>query len=145
MDRRKSREKAVQLLFQMDLARVDLDYALGHQVEEEDEGENSFGEEENRFFLELVRGTVQHLTDIDTLIRENLRGWTFERLAGVDRAIIRLATFEMHFRKVPPPIGVCLNEAIELGKLYGTDESPKFINGVLSGLVKESGKQQEME
>lgn len=139
MNRRKARENAVKVLFQMDLARVDLDYALLHQIEDE---ENPQEDVETHFFVQLVKGTNENLERIDELIRKYLRGWTLERLSGVDRAILRLATFEIYFLKDMPG-GVTLNEAIELAKTFGTDESPKFINGVLSGLVKDSGKLKE--
>ena len=141
MKRRQAREKAVQLLFQMDMAQVDLDYALNHQVELEDKSAN---QGEGEFFRQIVKGTVENLEEIDALISHHLRGWTLARLAGVDRAILRLAAFEIQFRK-DIPLGVSLNEAVELAKIYGTDDSPKFINGVLSGLAKESEKEKEME
>ena len=141
MKRRHAREKAVQLLFQMDMARVDFDYALNHQLEPEDE---SADKGEGEFFRKIVQGTVEHQEEIDALITHHLRGWTLARLAGVDRAILRLATYEIQFRK-DIPLGVSLNEAVELAKIYGTDDSPKFINGVLSGLAKESEKEKETE
>lgn len=141
MNRRQARERAVQLLFQMDMARVDLDYALTHRVELEDK---SADEGEGEFFRQIVKGTVEHLEEIDSSISHHLRGWTLSRLAGVDRAILRLAAYEINFRK-DIPLGVSLNEAVELAKIYGTDDSPKFINGVLSGLAKESEKEKEME
>lgn len=139
MNRRKARENAVKLLFQMDLARVDLEYALLHQIDDE---ENPRENVETAFFEKLIKGTHENLEQIDQLIRKHLRGWTLERLSGVDRAILRLATFEMYFIQ-DMPAGVSLNEAIELAKTFGTDESPKFINGVLSGLVVDSGKLEE--
>lgn len=139
MNRRKARENAVKLLFQMDLARVDLEYALLHQIDDE---ENPRENVETTFFEKLIKGTHENLEQIDQLIRKHLRGWTLERLSGVDRAILRLATFEMYFIQ-DMPAGVSLNEAIELAKTFGTDESPKFINGVLSGLVVDSGKLEE--
>jgi len=140
MNRRKARENAVKLLFQMDIAQVDLDYALRHQIH--DEEENPEHEVETDFFTRLVKGTTDNLTQIDEYIRKHLRGWKLERLSGVDRAILRLATYELYYLE-DMPVGVTLNEAIELAKTFGTDESPKFINGVLSGLVKDSGKYKE--
>ena len=139
MNRRQARENAVKVLFQMDIAQVDLDYALQHQIDDE---ENRQEDVENEFFVKLIKGTNENVEQIDQLIRKHLRGWTLERLSGVDRAILRLATFEMYFIH-EMPAGVTLNEAIELAKTFGTDESPKFINGVLSGLVKDSGKLKE--
>ncbi|MFT9848044.1 transcription antitermination factor NusB [Aneurinibacillus sp. REN35] len=137
MNRHQSREKAVQVLFSIDMTQAEPKEVLANMLEEEDEQVN---EERNLEFLtELVEGTAAHQSEIDQAVSQYLRGWTMGRLANVDRAILRLAGYEMMYRK-DIPIKVTLNEAVELAKMYGTDDSPKFINGVLSSLVKDLQK-----
>lgn len=137
MNRHQSREKAVQVLFSIDMTQAEPKEVLANMLEEEDEQVN---EERNLEFLtELVEGTAAHQSEIDQAVSQYLRGWTMGRLANVDRAILRLAGYEMMYRE-DIPIKVTLNEAVELAKMYGTDDSPKFINGVLSSLVKDLQK-----
>ncbi|WP_027417569.1 transcription antitermination factor NusB [Aneurinibacillus terranovensis] len=138
MNRRESREKAVQLLFQIDMTQNSVEDAMAHLIEEDNKPEVR----DTSFLLELVEGTVAHQPEIDAVISKYLRGWTMARLANVDRAILRLAAYEMlHMEEIP--IGVTLNEAVELAKLFGSDESPKFINGVLSSMAKERDRGNE--
>ncbi|GEN32819.1 MULTISPECIES: transcription antitermination factor NusB [Aneurinibacillus] len=141
MNRHQSREKAIQVLFSIDMTQAEPKDVLANLLEEEDE--QPAAEAQNTEFLnELVEGTVKHQADIDRTISRYLRGWTMGRLANVDRAILRLAGYEMMYRD-DIPVKVTLNEAIELAKVYGTDDSPKFINGVLSSLVKDLEKNEQ--
>ncbi|AMA72517.1 MULTISPECIES: transcription antitermination factor NusB [Aneurinibacillus] len=135
MNRRTSREKAVQVLFSVDMTQAEPKQVLENLLEE-DEGQAEQKERNIDFLTDLVEGTIAHQAEIDRKISQYLRGWTIGRLANVDRAILRLAGYEMMYRD-DIPIKVTLNEAIELAKRYGTDDSPKFINGVLSSLVKD--------
>ncbi len=135
MNRRTSREKAVQVLFSVDMTQAEPKQVLENLLEE-DEGQAEQKERNIDFLTDLVEGTIAHQAEIDWKISQYLRGWTIGRLANVDRAILRLAGYEMMYRD-DIPIKVTLNEAIELAKRYGTDDSPKFINGVLSSLVKD--------
>jgi N utilization substance protein B len=135
MNRRQSREKAVQVLFSIDMTQAEPKQVLEH-VLEDDEEQQEVTEKNVEFLTELVEGTIAHQADIDQKISQYLRGWTIGRLANVDRAILRLAGYEMMYRD-DIPIKVTLNEAIELAKVFGTDDSPKFINGVLSSLVRD--------
>jgi transcription antitermination protein NusB len=122
MKRREAREKALQALFQIDLAKAEIDEAITSVLDDQKSDE---------YFEFLVKGTVEKLSEIDSLLKENLEKWKIERLANVDRNILRLAVFEMIEEK-DTPINVVLDEAIEIAKLYGDDQSPKFINAVLS-------------
>jgi transcription antitermination protein NusB len=133
MNRRESREKAVQVLFSIDMTQAEPKEVLGNLMNENDDASQENAETE--FLTVLVEGTVQHQAEIDQLVGQNLRGWSIGRLANVDRAILRLAGYEMMYRD-DIPVGVTLNEAVELAKLFGTDDSPKFINGVLSSMAK---------
>lgn len=122
MKRREAREKALQALFQIDLAKAEIDEAITSVLEDQKSDE---------YFEFLVKGTVEKQTVIDSLLKENLEKWKIERLANVDRNILRMAVFEM-MEVNDTPINVVLDEAIEIAKMYGDDQSPKFINAVLS-------------
>ncbi|WCK53142.1 transcription antitermination factor NusB [Aneurinibacillus sp. Ricciae_BoGa-3] len=137
MNRHESRKKAVQLLFQIDMTQANIEEAIAYLMENDEEVQD--GERDSSFLRTLVEGTAAHQGEIDAQISKFLRGWTMARIANVDRAILRLAGYEMLYEN-DIPISVTLNEAVELGKLFGTDESPKFINGVLASMAKEVEK-----
>ena len=82
----------------------------------------------------VVRGVVEHQHRIDTLLSEHSRGWTLERMPAVDRAILRIAVYELLYSLDVPP-AVVVNEAVDSAKLLSTDDSPKFVNGVLGGIA----------
>jgi transcription antitermination protein NusB len=122
MKRRTAREKALQALFQMDMSGMTADEALTNVYEEAASDE----------YLEaLVKGATEHKAKIDGLIKENLEKWSFDRLAKVDKNILRVAVYEL-LEADDVPNKVVINEAIEIAKTYGDDQSSKFINGVLS-------------
>lgn len=126
MKRRRAREIAVQTLYQVDLAKSDWKEAL----------QNTLDEEQSDAFLEgLITGVQKNLEQIDHQLRQSLQHWKLERLSHVDRAILRLATYEIVCRE-DIPSQVAINEAVEVSKIYGTDESSKFINGVLSNILR---------
>ncbi len=86
-----------------------------------------------RFTGELVRGTIGETTALDELIGRHTSNWRVDRLAMIDRLILRMAAWELaHVPETPP--AVVLNEAIELARSFGTDESPRFVNGVLDAI-----------
>jgi len=88
------------------------------------------------FFTLLVIGTFRHLDEIDSIINDISRNWKLDRMAVVDRNIIRCAVFELlHLSDIPPI--VTINEAIEIAKRYGTEDSPGFINGILDRVADE--------
>lgn len=124
MNRRTAREKALQALFQIDVSEIEPVEAIKHVFEEE----NPDG-----FTEKLVFGTLEHLTQIDEMIKPHLVNWTLERLANVDRAILRLAVYELQFED-DIPLNVSIDEAIEMAKAYGDDQASKFVNGVLSSI-----------
>ena len=83
----------------------------------------------------LIQGVTEHQEDLDEQITKGLRDWTPERIGAIERSVIRIALFEMiHCSDVPA--GVAINEAIEVAKRYGSDEAPRFVNGVLDQLRK---------
>ncbi|MBR1398080.1 MAG: transcription antitermination factor NusB [Selenomonadaceae bacterium] len=86
---------------------------------------------------QTVKGTRNKLDEIDELISEHLKkGWTLRRLATVDRNILRLAVYEIKFSEQMVPKGIIINEAVEIAKKYGTDNSSRFINGILTVIAK---------
>ena len=88
----------------------------------------------NPYTVAVARGVTQHAAHIDELISSHLQGWTLERLPAVDRAILRVAVWELlHADDVPEPVAV--DEAVELAKELSTDESPGFVNGVLGQVM----------
>jgi N utilization substance protein B len=82
----------------------------------------------------LVRGVVEHQDRIDDLLAENSRGWTVERMPAVDWAILRIAVFELLYSPEVPP-AVVVNEAVDSAKVLSTDDSPRFVNGILGQLA----------
>lgn len=130
MGRKAAREGAMRLLFQMDL---NVDYS--------DEAkfiffENfEFDEMEMKYIDEAYISITENMERIDKYIEENLEGWSIYRLAKVDLAVLRIAIYEILFRK-DIPIEVSINEAIEIVKKYSNHDSFKFINGVLGGFVR---------
>ncbi|NRD80706.1 transcription antitermination factor NusB [Bacillus sp. BRMEA1] len=123
MKRRTAREKALQALFQIDVSQTEPESAIEHVLEEE------AGDD---YLSKLVFGVIEHKTEIDNLISENLEKWSLDRLATVDRNLLRIAVFELKFIQQEVPENVVLDEAIEIAKIYGDDQSSKFVNGVLS-------------
>ena len=88
------------------------------------------------YALHLVHGVTAKRTELDALIRQNARNWQYNRMALVDRQLMRLALWEMLFDKHTPP-AVCINEAIDIAKLFSTSESGHFINGILDNIRKQ--------
>lgn len=98
--------------------------------------------EQRDFIEEVYQGTLNHREEIDKLISSFTVGWKVERLAVLDRNILRMAIYEMLYSE-GTPAAVVMNEAIELAKEYGTDNAPKFINGILDRIWKENKSREE--
>jgi len=121
MKRREAREKAVQTLFQLDNTELSVDEAINYIIEEP----------ANRFYEQLVRGTVQNKEAIDEVLTGKLEHWSLDRLPKIERTVLRIAVYELLFNEEVPH-RVVLNEAIELCKIFGDEKSGRFVNGVLS-------------
>lgn len=148
--RREARERAVQFLFQHDMnPPEDLEAALDHFWESqraaaiaEDKGVAKWGqaielpppsaeEAAMRLFAEpLIRGALEHRDEVDELIKKHAQNWELHRMAAVDRNILRLAIYEMLYREDIPPV-VSINEAVDIAKKFSTQDSGKFVNGIL--------------
>lgn len=93
-------------------------------------------ENDRVFFTDLIKGVTENIDRINEIIEENLKSWKMNRIAKTDLAILQLAVYEIFYRDDVPD-SVAINEAVELGKEYGTDDSGSFINGVLGKVVRE--------
>lgn len=154
--RRQARERTVQFLFQHDLNPPEnLAEALEQFWESqraaaiaEEKGEATWGEKIElppasadetavRIFAEpLIRGVLEHREEIDAEIVKSVKNWSLRRIAAVDRNVLRLAIYEMLHREDIPPI-VSINEAVDIAKKFSTEESGKFVNGVLDRIKGE--------
>ena len=123
--RRRSREMAVQVLYQVDMAQSDISEALRVFCDHFEAPESI-----RDFAIELANGAHGHQEEIDSLIKQFSEHWRLERMPIVDRNILRLAIFELLYRP-DIPTKVSINEAVDLGKSYGSSESGAFINGIL--------------
>jgi len=123
--RRRAREIALQVLYQLDLDPADPEKVLARHWENFQPSEQA-----REFCARLVEGVLSNGEEIDRLIEGNSDNWTLKRMAVVDRNILRLATFELRYCP-DVPFKVTLNEAVELAKKFGADDSGAFINGIL--------------
>lgn len=126
MKRHEAREKALQVLFQLDNTELTINEAIVHILEDEND----------TFFEQIVRGTAEKMEEIDTALEDKLENWSLSRLPKIERTVLRLAVYELLFMQETPN-RVVLNEAIELCKTFGDEKSSKFVNGVLSKFTSE--------
>lgn len=125
--RTKYRKRALDVLFESELQGLDLGGSLAARLETNDPPINEYT-------ARLVEGVAAHQDHIDALITEHARGWTLDRMPGVDRNLVRLAVYEiLYVDDVPGPVAV--SEAVELASDLSTDESPKFVSGLLSRIL----------
>ncbi len=136
--RRRAREFALQILYGLDLQDGDVNEALDFlwSIQKNPEYLEQHPARDKgiqQFAAQLVRGTWENRVEIDKLIRNYSQHWSLGRMSRVDRSILRMAIFELLFCEEIPP-KVSLNEAIDLGKTYGSENSGAFINGILDAL-----------
>jgi len=127
MKRTTAREKAMQILFQLEINDIDPVQAIDNHL-----GEN----QSDKFLMKLVLGVEENKQAIDDVIIQHLEKWTIDRIASVERTILRIATYEINFVDSIPK-SVSINEAVELAKKYADEKSGKFVNGVLSKIITE--------
>jgi len=130
LSRKIAREWAFKILYAIDIGN--------NTVEEAAEMVFSkpLSKEDNDFIYDVVRGTLEHQTEIDNIIKKYSSGWDISRLPSTDRNILRLAIYELLYRK-DIPVSVSINEAVEMSKKYCDEQSYRFINGLLGNFVKE--------
>jgi transcription antitermination protein NusB len=154
--RRQARERAVQFIFQCDVnPPEDLDRMLEafwvsqrKAYQNQEKGKATWGEEAEtpepdadetatRMFAEpLIKGVLEKWDEINVLITKYSQNWALDRIAAVDRSVMRLAVYEMQFREDIPPV-VSINEAVDIAKKFSTDDSGKFVNGILDRLKQD--------
>ncbi|HUA59887.1 MAG TPA: transcription antitermination factor NusB [Verrucomicrobiae bacterium] len=133
--RRRSRQRALQILFLWDARRQPLDDVFNYYYDA------LFSEEHparDPFAAELVRGAVEHIEGIDERIARHAEHWRMERMPAVDRNILRLAVYEMTYSGTPP--AVTIDEALELARKFSNEESVQFVNGVLDAIHREAAQ-----
>jgi len=129
--RRLAREKVLQVLYAFEISKEPLDFIQGQQL-----GDLKEKPEDYEFAIELIALTAKHIEQIDTLIRSKAENWDFKRLAVIDKTIIRMGVCEfLYFPEIPTT--VTINESIEIVKLFSTEKSGRFVNGVLDSILKE--------
>ncbi|CAM3472371.1 transcription antitermination factor NusB [Kibdelosporangium persicum] len=126
--RSKARKRAVDLLFEAQLRNVDPVSLLADRVGSPDVPPV------NDYTVTLVEGVQTHLTRIDELLAEHSEGWTLDRMPAVDLAVLRLGLYELLWASdVPDPVAI--DEAVQLAKMLSTDDSPRFVNGLLGRIA----------
>ncbi len=128
--RRKAREYALQMLYQYDISHEFKYLIEGYW------GGKEAPEDVKEFSSNLVEGVIKNLSMIDSKISQSASNWSIDRMAVVDRNILRMAIYELLFVK-DIPVKVTINEAIEIAKRYGGDDSGSFINGILDRILKD--------
>ena len=130
--RRKAREYALQMLFQWDITHDTIDQIATTFFQNQKEDAPAIVD----FARSLVSGAVEHVEEIDLIIKRHAEHWRLDRMATVDRNLLRLATQEfLHDKETPKT--VVINEAIEIARRFSSQESPQFINGILDSIKKE--------
>ncbi len=129
--RSKGRKRALDILYESDIRSVNPLWLVKERTTAEDEIA--------RFALELVEGVGSRQIEIDSLIDKNAKNWDIDRLANVDRNILRIATFEILQSSISGvDVPIVIDEALELAKTLSTDDSPRYIHGILSAIAKEN-------
>jgi transcription antitermination protein NusB len=127
-NRRKARELAMQALFSFDVCQDDSEIEIQRFLKNYTPSEQVLP-----FFQKLITGVLENRKDLDKLIETYSNNWKISRMSCVDRNILRVAIFEMiHLKDIPPKVSI--NEAIDIGKKFGTDDSGSFINGILDSI-----------
>lgn len=137
MSRRDARTAAVKIIFGYSFSITDsspesIDKLIEDFMQDFDDSNGGVADE-YVYMRDVVKGTVAHLSEIDQMIKSCIKGWDFDRLGKTDLAILRVATYEIKYREDIPE-SISINEAVEIAKKYGTDDSPSFINGVLGSI-----------
>ncbi len=133
MIRRVARELVLQSLFQIDFTECEAEQALVASLAEREEADAAKAE---KYAAVTLQGVLANIQAIDEKLGQYAIDWTVERMSATDRNILRVAVYEMLFAEEKIAPGVAINEAVEIAKLYGSDDSPRFINGILGKMVR---------
>lgn len=130
MIRRKAREKALQIIFEIDINQGNAESILKERFETDKVDDN-----QREFISQIVLGTYEHIETIDKQLKSILEGWNIDRIGKVEKNILRLAIYELTYTDMAQSI--VINEAVELAKIFSTNQSAGFINGILAKQIKE--------
>jgi N utilization substance protein B len=136
--RRRAREAALQMLYQWEVGRTGAHEAVATYWPAQDP-DSEIGEELRTFANGLVRGTIERLGEIDQQLARHATNWRVERMAIIDRLVLRLAVYEL-LSEPATPSKVVINEALELARTFSGDDAVAFVNGVLDAVRKELGR-----
>lgn len=140
MARRKGRILAFQGMFSWDMGNIPVDHLITFPWVEGKEGELSQSNIESADFARLlILGTVENISQVDSLIKKHLDSWDFERVNKVDLAILRISVYSLLYQRDIHPT-IVINEAIDISKEFGSADSFKFVNGILDNIKKEIGR-----
>jgi N utilization substance protein B len=131
LSRRIAREKAMQIIFQWEIARMDIKDAINNVLKD---AEIDLVSQE--FTRELVEGTISYLEKIDELINENTVKWQLDRIGNVEKAVLRLAIYELLYKNTPR--AVAINEAVNLVKVFSSQKAASFVNAILDKIADNS-------
>lgn len=135
MNRKKSREIAMKLLFQMTINKEDLNEII-EELENKENVNLDLKDADMAYIVRIIKGVQNNRDEIDEKIQVYLKKWKLNRLSRIDITILRICTYEfLHEEDIPK--NVSINEAVELAKTYGEDKSAVFINGVLGSMIKD--------
>jgi N utilization substance protein B len=133
--RHRSRHRAVQILYQVEMRQIPAEQALAGYYDSLYSEEHKEQPEPDKFLDELVHGTLEQRAQIDPLIEKHLQNWRMERLSAVDRNILRMAAYELISKKSPP--AVVIDEALDLARRFSGDDAVSLVNGVLDAISKD--------
>lgn len=141
MSRAKAREVAMKQLYADEMGGECTYIAALQAREEEDDTSRSPSPTDELFAAQLFQGILDNINGIDPYIMEQSRGWSIERIASIERIILRMAIFEMKFSSDEVPVSAIINEAVNMAKKYGSnDRSGAYVNGVLGGISRRTGE-----
>lgn len=132
MSRKDARENAFKILYQIDIQKCDAEEILKTFY-----SENVVTEEDKQYIDDVAYGTFKNLEEIDALIVKGLKSWTLNRISKVDKAVLRLALYEILYREDIPE-RVSIFEAVELVKKYDSPKAGGFVNGILRGIIRKN-------
>lgn len=144
MSRRKSRIVAFQGVYSWDVGGINEKDVLELSWAKKDDGSESIDAEDEAFARTLIAGTIENINEIDGRIKAHLKNWTIDRLNKVTLAILRISVYSLLYTKDIAP-SIVIDEAIDIAKNYGADDSYKFVNAVLDNIRKEAEKEEEKE
>lgn len=151
VSRKQAREIALHLVFEMGFGAFEAENVMTDRLDEEIMQSISgdialyagkLDEAQTKYIVSAVKGVAEHLEELDAYIESNAKGWTLSRLSRITIAILRLAIYEMYYVE-DVPVGAAINEAVELAKVYDSDEAASFINGVLGAVARKKESEQE--